>query len=99
MDGKERNEFVWTLLQGDIIEKFGGMASASALNDSSTESELARRISRKLGVDVEAARRWTSELIAKGVLRLESRGNGLRWRWSDNGKLKLAGEATPATSC
>jgi len=40
-----------------------------------------------------------SELIAKGVLRLEPKGNGLRWQWSDTQKLKLAGEITPATSC
>jgi hypothetical protein len=32
IEGKERNEFVWALLQGDIIEKLGGMASAAILN-------------------------------------------------------------------
>jgi anaerobic magnesium-protoporphyrin IX monomethyl ester cyclase len=99
IEGKERNEFVWTLLQGDIIEKLGGIASAAALNDSSADFELACRVSRKLGIDVEATRLWIGELIAKGVLRLESRGNGLRWQWTDTPKLKLAGEATPATSC
>ena len=99
IEGKERNEFVWTLLQGDVIEKLGGIASAAALNSSSAESELADRVSRKLGVDMGATQRWMGELIAKGVLRLESRGNGLRWHWSDTEKLKLASEVTPATSC
>ena len=99
IEGKERNEFVWTLLQGDVIEKLGGIASAPALNSSSAESELADRVSRKLGVDMGATQRWMGELIAKGVLRLESRGNGLRWHWSDTEKLKLASEVTPATSC
>jgi len=39
------------------------------------------------------------ELIAKGVLRLEPKENGLRWQWTDTQKLKLAGQITPATSC
>jgi len=99
IEEKERNEFVWTLLQGDIIEKLGGMASAAALNHSSAESELASRISRKLGLDIEVAQRRIRELMAKGVLRLEPKGNGLQWQWSDTQKLKLASEVTPATSC
>jgi len=99
MEGKERNEFVWALLQGDIIEKLGGMASAGALNDSGADFELAHRISRKLGIDIQATRRWMDELIAKGVLRLESRENGLHWHWTDTEKLKPDSEVTPAASC
>ena len=99
IEGKERNEFVWALLQGDIIEKLGGMAAAGAPNDGSAESELVHRVSRKLGVKIEATRRWIGELIANGVLRLESRGNGLRWHWSDTKKLKPISEITPATWC
>jgi anaerobic magnesium-protoporphyrin IX monomethyl ester cyclase len=99
IEGKEKNEFVWALLQGDIIEKLGGITSVAARNDGSPESELARRISQKLGIDVEATQRWMGELINNGVLRLESRGNGLHWHWSDTKKLKPACEVTPATSC
>jgi anaerobic magnesium-protoporphyrin IX monomethyl ester cyclase len=99
IEGKERNEFVWTLLQGDVIEKLGGMASAAILNPGNAESELARRVSRKLGVDIEATRRWMGELITKGVLRLDSKENGLRWQWSDTQKLRLASEVMPATPC
>jgi len=83
IEEKERNEFVWTLLQGDVIERLGGIASAAALNHSNAESELARRISRKLGLDIEVAQRRIRELMAKGVLRLEPKGNGLQWQWSD----------------
>jgi anaerobic magnesium-protoporphyrin IX monomethyl ester cyclase len=97
IEEKERNEFVWTLLQEDVIEKLGGMASA-AVNRSNAESELARRVSRKLGLDIEVAQRGLGELIAKGVLWLESKGNGLRWQWTDNQKLRLASEVMPATS-
>jgi len=99
IEGKERGEFVWTLLQGDVIEGLGGMASAATLNPSNAESELARRVSRKLDLDIEVAQRRMGELIAKGVLQLEPKGNGLRWQWSDTQKLKLASEITPAASC
>jgi len=78
LEGKARDEFVWALLQGDVIEKLGGMTSAAALNPCNAEAELARRVSRKLGVDIEVAQRRMSELIAKGFLRLEPKGNGLR---------------------
>jgi hypothetical protein len=97
IEGKERNEFVWALFQGDIIEKLGGVTSAAALSPGNAESELARRVSQKLGIDMEVARRRVSELIAKGVLQLESRGNGLRWQWTDTQQLKLANRVTPAT--
>jgi anaerobic magnesium-protoporphyrin IX monomethyl ester cyclase len=83
LEGKGRDEFVWTLLQRDVIEGLGKMASATALNPSNAESELAHRISRKLGVGIEVAQRRMGELIAKGVLRLEPKENGLRWQWSD----------------
>jgi radical SAM superfamily enzyme YgiQ (UPF0313 family) len=99
IEEKERSEFVWALLRGDVIEKLGRITSAAARNDGSPESELARRISGKLGADVEATRRRVGELIATGVLRQESRGNGLRWHWSDTEKLKLTGAVAPATSC
>jgi radical SAM superfamily enzyme YgiQ (UPF0313 family) len=99
IEGKERNELVWALLQGDVIEKLGGMASAAILNPGSAESELARRVSEKLGIDIGLARRRIGELIAKGVLQLESKGNGLRWEWTDTQKLKLANEVASATSC
>jgi len=99
IEGKAKEQFVWALLQRDVVEGLGGMASATAQNPGNAEAELARRVSRKLGVNIDVARRWMGELISKGVLRLESRGNGLRWQWSDTQKLKLAGEITPATSC
>jgi anaerobic magnesium-protoporphyrin IX monomethyl ester cyclase len=99
IEGKEREQFVWTLLQRDVIEGLGEMPKAATLNPGNTEAELGRRISRKLGVDIEVAQRRMSELIAKGVLRLELSGDGLQWRWSDAQKLKLASEIMPAASC
>ncbi len=99
IEGKEKEGFAWTLLEGDVIEGLGGMASATALNPINAEAELARRVSRKLGLDIELARRRIGELVAKGVLNLEPKGNGLQWQWSDGQKLKLSSKVTPATSC
>jgi len=98
VEGQERERFVWTLLQGDLIEKLGGMRSRT-LNPGEAEAELVRRISRQLDVDIEAVRKRTSELVAKGVLRLEGAGNGLGWQWSDTEKLKLSNETRPAPPC
>jgi len=99
IEGKERNEFVWALLQGDIIEKLRGMSSAAILNPGDAESELVRRVSQKLGIDIGVVRRWVGELIARRVLELESKGNGLRWQWTETQKLKLANAIAPVVSC
>jgi radical SAM superfamily enzyme YgiQ (UPF0313 family) len=96
IEEKERNEFVWALLQGDVIEKARDIASGN-LNLGSAESELAHQVAQKLDIEVTATQHWIGELIAKGVLQLESRGNGLRWQWTDTQKLKLATEVTPVT--
>jgi anaerobic magnesium-protoporphyrin IX monomethyl ester cyclase len=99
IEGKERNEFVWALFQGDVIEKLGRITSTVALNPTDAESQLARRVSKKLGIGIALGQRRIGELIANGVLQLESKGNGLRWQWSDAQKLKLANEVTPVVSC
>jgi radical SAM superfamily enzyme YgiQ (UPF0313 family) len=99
IEGKERNEFVWALLQGDIIEKLGGMASAAILNPGDAEPELARRVSEKIGIDMAVVQRRIGELIGKGALQLEPEGNGLRWQWTDTQKLKLANATNTVISC
>jgi anaerobic magnesium-protoporphyrin IX monomethyl ester cyclase len=98
IEGKEKEQFVWTLLQGDVIEGLGEMPKAAIRNPGNAEAELARRVSRKLGVDIKVAQQRMGELIAKGVLQLETKGNGLRWQWSDTQSLKLVSEITPARS-
>ena len=97
IEGNETEELVWTLLQQDIIEGIGAITSAKALNASNAEDELAHRVSRKLGLDIAVVQRRIGVLIAKGVLQLESKGNGLRWQWTDTEKLKLSNAATAVT--
>lgn len=99
MEGKERNEFVWALFQGDVIERLGGMASAGIMNLRDAQAELARRVSQRLSIDIGLTERRIGELMARGVLQLESKGNGLRWQWTDTQNLKLANDITPAVSC
>jgi radical SAM superfamily enzyme YgiQ (UPF0313 family) len=86
IERKERNEFVWALLQGDIIEKLGGVSLTAVANPGNAESELACRVSQKLGIDTKVVQRRMGDLISKGFLRLETKGNGLRWQWNDTPK-------------
>jgi anaerobic magnesium-protoporphyrin IX monomethyl ester cyclase len=95
IEGKQRREFIWSLLRGNIIEKLGRIADV-ALDPNDVEAELARQVSQKLNLDIKPVQRFMGELLAKGLLRLEPRGEGLRWQWSDAQKLRLASEITPA---
>ena len=99
IEGKEKNEFVWALFQGDVIEKLGKMPLVGTLNPGDAEAELARRVSRKLCADVAVAQRRIGELMTRGVIQLESKGNDVWWQWTDSRKLKLSNTATPVISC
>jgi anaerobic magnesium-protoporphyrin IX monomethyl ester cyclase len=98
IEGKEREQFVWTLLQRDVIEGLREVSKAAIENPDEAEAELARRVSLKLGTSTEVTRRRMKELMTKRVLRLGSNQNGLRWQWADTDKLKLAREIAPAES-
>ncbi len=97
VEGKNKETFVWTLLQRDVIEGLGRMPAATTLNSSHAEAELARRVSDKLGLNIKVVQQRLGELVAKGVLQLELGGDGLQWRWSDTQKLRAADEAALAT--
>ena len=92
VEGQERERFVWALLQGDFIERLGAMGAATTLNRCDGETELARRVSEKLGFNIDVVQRRIGELVKRGVLHLESSGSGRRWQWSSSQKLKLAGQ-------
>jgi anaerobic magnesium-protoporphyrin IX monomethyl ester cyclase len=99
IEGKEKEQFVWSLLQGDVIERLGGIASASIVNPGDAQTELARRVSQKLGVGTELARRWMGELVARGLLELETKGSGLHWQWRNDQRPRLTGNITTAIPC
>lgn len=91
LEGKKSQEFVWSLLQADVIEGVGRMASAAALSPANAEAELARRVSRKLALPLEAVAEHIGGLVEGGLLQLEPGGSSLRWRWSESQRLGVAG--------
>jgi len=95
IEGKQRQEFIWTLFHGDVIEKLGRI-SHPGLSFDEAEAELVRKISQKFNLDIESTGRRIRQLITRGLLRLVSRGNGLRWQWADSQQLALGREATAA---
>jgi len=97
IEGKERERFVWALLQRDVIEGLREMPMSALENPDEAEAELARRVSLKLGTGAETSRLRTRELMDKGVLSLESRGNGLRWRWNDSHEGAVVKSASTAS--
>jgi anaerobic magnesium-protoporphyrin IX monomethyl ester cyclase len=96
IEGKQRQEFIWTLFHGDVIEKLGRVSHQS-FSSSEAEAELVRKISQKFNLDIESTGRRIRELITKGLLQLVSRGNALRWQWADSQELALRREATATT--
>jgi len=97
LEGKESQEFVWSLLQGDVIEGVGRVAAATALNPADAEAELARRVSRKLALPLEVVQEQMGKLVEGGLLQLEPGGSSPRWRWSDSLRLGLAREVLPVS--
>ena len=86
VEGKQRQEFVWSLLHGDLIEKLGKITDKT-LNIDDAGDELARRVSQKLNLDIEMVRRYISELKAKGLLQLNTTGNNSHWEWTPTEEL------------
>jgi anaerobic magnesium-protoporphyrin IX monomethyl ester cyclase len=84
IEGKEREQFVWALLERDVIEGLREMPMSAAENPDVAEAELARRVSLRLGAGIETTQLRIRELMDKGVLSLESGTSGLRWRWNDS---------------
>jgi len=84
IEGKEREQFVWTLLQRDVIEGLRAMPVSAVEDPDGAEAELARRVSLKLGTGIGKTRLRIRELMGKDVLSLQPGGNGPRWRWNDS---------------
>jgi len=78
----ESQEFVWSLLQGDVIDKLGKMGAAAALDPADAEAELVSRVSRKLALPFDKVQPQVTKLVQKGLLRLSPGVDGLHWQWS-----------------
>ena len=79
LEGEESSEFIWSLMQKDVIED---LCSLRAVTDPGTaERELAGNIAQILGQPLDLVRRQARKLVEKGFLRLVPRGDSLRWEW------------------
>lgn len=81
--GKEKQEFIWDLIKGDVIEGVGRVAVGTARGHDAAKHALVQRVSRRVGRPVEVVEPQISGLVASGLLRLELAGDHQRWRWSD----------------
>ncbi|MEA1959659.1 MAG: radical SAM protein [Chloroflexota bacterium] len=70
-------DFIWNLLQSDIIEHAG-----RTNNGTNPVKELACKVASKLGTPLDVAEQELSILEKKGLLKYKSSGNGVIWQWS-----------------
>jgi anaerobic magnesium-protoporphyrin IX monomethyl ester cyclase len=70
-------EFVWKLLQGDVIERLDHMKDGG-----DPVGQLAQRISRKMDVPLDLAEREMGRLVQMGLLKRESAKGVSIWQWS-----------------
>jgi radical SAM superfamily enzyme YgiQ (UPF0313 family) len=84
LEDKKSREFVWKLLEGDIIDGLGRIRAVAAINPAEAKIDLARRISRRLSLPPEEVQPQISPLVRQGLLKLAPCADGLRWRWSDS---------------
>ena len=81
LEGEESREFIWSLIQGDVIESPG---AAQAVTDAdAAEGELVLRITQALGQSADVVQRQVRNLVEKEFLRLYREGDGYCWRWSE----------------
>jgi len=83
IEEEESRNFVWRLLNGDVVERLGRVAVATAIHSSVAEAELVQRVARRVDLPFEMVQQRVGKLVADDLLRLESGDDGMRWRWSD----------------
>jgi len=83
LENKESAEFVWNLLQEDII---GDGATASAVTSpipAEAEAELTRQLASRLALPPETVQRQIGRLVQEGLIQLVPVAEGFQWKWSD----------------
>ena len=93
-EGMESQKFVWSLLQGDVIEKLGKIGTVATTDPADAQTELARRIARRLNLPLDTVRQETQKLVRAGFLQLAPGVDNLRWQWSSS--LKMSPENSPS---
>jgi len=92
LEDMESQRFVWSLLQNDILNRLGKIKAVNTINPVDAQSELTRRIARRLDLPLDTVSRETQKLVQTGLLQLSPGVDGSRWQWSS---LKMSPESVP----
>jgi radical SAM superfamily enzyme YgiQ (UPF0313 family) len=81
LENKASTEFVWSLLQEDVI----GDSAAAGVGPIPTEAEaeLTRQLSTRLALPLETVQRQLGRLVQQGLIQTVPVAGGFQWRWSD----------------
>jgi anaerobic magnesium-protoporphyrin IX monomethyl ester cyclase len=89
----ESQQFVWKLLQGDVIEKLGKVSTATPREP--VETDLALRLSRRLALPFDTVQPQVDLLVQNGLLQLGQGTDGLHWQWSSSQCAVPPGQVVP----
>ena len=81
LKNKESTEFVWRLLQEDIVGD-GAAASVGTL-PAAAEAELAGQLAGRLALPLETVQRQVGRLVQQGLIQPVSATEGFQWQWGD----------------
>ncbi len=93
LDQKASRGFVWSVLQGDVIEAAGPVSADAGLTRTAAEAELASRVGARLGKPLDLVQPQLARLHDENLLQLAPADGGPCWRWSDNQHLASPGAA------
>lgn len=85
LKGEESREFIWSLIQGDVVESLGAVKAVTDADVS--EGELVHRITQALGQSSDIVQRQVRNLVERELLRLYREDDGYCWRWSDDSEV------------
>ena len=84
LEHKESTEFVWSLLQDDII---GDGANASVVANpipAEAEAELVRQLAVRLALPLETVQKQVGRLMQEGLIQPVPVAEGFQWQWQDS---------------
>ncbi len=81
LEHKANMEFVWKLLQEDIIGD-GAAANAGPI-PTEAEAELVRQLSCKMALPLETVQQQVGKLVQEGLIQPVPVGGGFQWQWGN----------------
>ena len=93
LEDKESREFIWSLLQGDVIDTPMAVDVTRGLDPGEAERELVGRIARAQGQPRELVQRQLRKLIERDLLQVHREGGGFCWQWREGPGTTQAGRS------